>query len=86
MAEDKTQINFQTSTEDAAAIDALAALDGYDNRSAWVRYQLRQVINTRRVEIVTVKTHPHPVDAQVIPVIYIGRDEDGPELSEAVPA
>lgn len=51
MANEKIQINFQTSVVDAAAIDKLAKLDGYDNRSAWLRFQLRKVINIRRSEI-----------------------------------
>lgn len=72
MAEDKTQINFQTSSDDAAAIDALARADGYDNRSAWVRAQLRKVIDMRRAEIVvTVTTLPRPDGAQAVPVVSI---------------
>lgn len=71
MAEDKTQINFQTTNEDAAAIDALASRDGFDNRSAWVRWNLRKVIEARRSEIVSVTTLPHPADAQVVPVVTI---------------
>jgi metal-responsive CopG/Arc/MetJ family transcriptional regulator len=51
MAEEKIQINFKTNADEAAAIDALAKIDGYDNRSAWVRTHLRQVINARRNEL-----------------------------------
>lgn len=74
MAEtEKTQINFQTTTDDAAAIDALAALDGYDSRSAWVRYILRKTINARRVELATVTVLPHPIDGQIIPDVTVQR-------------
>ena len=71
MADEKVQINFQTTSDDAAAIDALARADGYDNRSAWVRAQLRSVINLRRGEIATVTTLPRPEGAQVVPVVSI---------------
>lgn len=72
MSEEKTFINFQTSAEDAAAIDALAKADGYDNRSAWMRSIVRKVINSRRAEIVTVSSLPHPEGAQVVPVVSLG--------------
>ena len=73
---DKTQINFQTSAEDAEAIDALAKIDGYDNRSAWVRTHLRAVIDARRDEIVTVTALPHPSGAQVVPVVSVSHPQE----------
>jgi len=74
MSEEKTQINFQTSAEDAVAIDRLAALDGFDSRSAWVRFHLRRVINARRAELATVTALPRPAGAQVVPVVSLSGD------------
>lgn len=77
MAE-KTQINFQTSIDDAAAIDALARADGYDNRSAWVRAQLRSIINARRGEIATVTALPRFGDqAGAVASISAGQADQG---------
>ena len=64
MAEDKVQINFQTTAEDAEAIDNLARTDGFDTRSAWVRFHLRKVIDARRAEVVRASALPTaPVQA-----------------------
>ena len=73
MAE-KVQINFQTSIEDAAAIDLLARADGYDNRSAWVRAQLRSIINARRGEIATVTALPR-LGVQDGAVVLVSADQ-----------
>ena len=64
MPKTKVQINFQASAEDAAIIDALSRADGYDNRSAWVRSNLRKVIDARRSEV----TLPRPEGEQGISV------------------
>ena len=50
----KVLINFQTTAEDAALIDALTNKDGINNRSAWVRFQLRKVIDARKAEVAAV--------------------------------
>jgi hypothetical protein len=88
MTEEKVQINFQTSSEDVLAIDKLAALDGYDNRSAWVRFHLRQVINARRAEITTAITPSRATNAQPVPLIphYDQNSRQGSELNAAEPA
>jgi metal-responsive CopG/Arc/MetJ family transcriptional regulator len=51
---EKVQINFQTTAEDAAAIDDAARQDGFDNRSAWIRRIVRQELGRRaNAEIIT---------------------------------
>lgn len=71
MAENLEQVMIRASAEDIAVIDALAKEDGYETRSAWIRFHLRKVINARRAEIVSVSTLPHPVDGQVVPVLHV---------------
>lgn len=54
MIEDKVQVNIQIDAEDAAFIDALTKKDGINNRSAWIRFQLRPVIDARKAEVAAV--------------------------------
>lgn len=81
---EKIQINIQVSPEDAAAIDALARQDGYDKRASWIRRVLRAEIGLR-YNVVSVTALPRPAGAQIIPVINVESDDDGPELAEMEP-
>jgi len=71
MAENLEQIMIRASAEDIAVIDALAKQDGYETRSAWIRFYLRKVINSRHAEVVAISTLPHPIDGAVVPVMHV---------------
>ena len=64
---EKVQINFQVSSEDAAAIDELARQDGYDKRASWIRRVVRAEVGRRFNATIT--TLPYPEGAQVTPAI-----------------
>lgn len=65
------KVMIRASQDDINAIDALAQKDGYETRSAWIRAQLRRVINVRKYEIF-VETLPQPnAEAQVVPVAKV---------------
>jgi hypothetical protein len=71
MADNLEQVMIRASAEDIAVIDALAKQDGYETRSAWIRFHLRKVINSRRSELVSISTLPHPIDGQPVPVLHV---------------
>ncbi len=68
------QVNVNLDEASAQVLDRMAAEDGFDNRSAFVRRMIRQEA-ARRYRVVSVSTLPHPPGAQEVPLFEITPEE-----------
>ena len=64
------QVNVNLDDADAAILDRMAAEEGFDNRSAFVRRMIRQEA-TRRYRVISISELPHPADAEPVPPVLV---------------
>jgi metal-responsive CopG/Arc/MetJ family transcriptional regulator len=68
------QVNVSMETETANQLEKMAKEMGYDNRSAFVRWLIRQEY-MRRYHVVATSNLPTPPDCEPVKVVTVEPDE-----------